>query len=63
MHMAGAEALVIAPYLCCTLLQVILSELCERITYRTAPDAEYEQFHSVLSILSYLLKVKLTLTL
>jgi len=35
---------------------VILTELCERIQVKRADDEDFEQFHSVLSILSYLLK-------
>src|SRR5690606_8161324 len=35
---------------------VILTELCERITFKTPTMASYEKFNSVLSILSYLLK-------
>ncbi|XP_062888148.1 inositol-3-phosphate synthase 1-A-like isoform X1 [Mobula hypostoma] len=35
---------------------VILTELCQRITFRTESDTEFQTFHSVLSILSYLCK-------
>jgi len=35
---------------------VILTELCERITYKTDKTTRFEKFHSVLSILSYLFK-------
>jgi len=37
----------------------ILAELMERITYKTEGMKEYEKFHPVLSILSYLLKAPL----
>jgi myo-inositol-1-phosphate synthase len=35
---------------------VILTELMQRITYKTGDMKDYENFHSVLSVLSYLLK-------
>jgi myo-inositol-1-phosphate synthase len=35
---------------------VVLTELCERIQWKTDDMKEFESFHSVLSILSYLLK-------
>ncbi|RDD36484.1 Inositol-3-phosphate synthase 1-A [Trichoplax sp. H2] len=35
---------------------VILAEVCQRISLKTEPSAAYESFHSVLSVLSYLLK-------
>jgi len=35
---------------------VILTEICERITFKTENMATFDKFHSVLSILSYLLK-------
>eukprot|EP00062_Callorhinchus_milii_P013671 gi/632962007/ref/XP_007897072.1/ PREDICTED: inositol-3-phosphate synthase 1 isoform X1 [Callorhinchus milii] len=38
---------------------VILTELCQRITFRTESDPEFQTFHSVLSILSYLCKAPL----
>jgi myo-inositol-1-phosphate synthase len=38
----------------------ILAELMERITYKTGDSKEFEKFHPVLSILSYLLKAPLT---
>lgn len=36
---------------------VILTELCQRITFRGPNQTTYQPFHSVLSILSYLCKV------
>ena len=41
---------------------VILTELCQRITFRGPNQTTYQPFHSVLSILSYLCKVKYYLT-
>ncbi|XP_038632511.1 inositol-3-phosphate synthase 1-B-like [Scyliorhinus canicula] len=38
---------------------VILTELCQRITFKTELDPEFQTFHSVLSILSYLCKAPL----
>ncbi|XP_064424495.1 inositol-3-phosphate synthase 1-A isoform X2 [Latimeria chalumnae] len=38
---------------------VILTELCQRITFKTESDAEFQTFHSVLSILSFLCKAPL----
>ncbi|XP_043577456.1 inositol-3-phosphate synthase 1-A-like isoform X1 [Chiloscyllium plagiosum] len=38
---------------------VILTELCQRITFKTELDLEFQTFHSVLSILSYLCKAPL----
>ncbi|KAG8454842.1 hypothetical protein GDO86_001165 [Hymenochirus boettgeri] len=35
---------------------VLLTELCQRITFRTEIDQEFQTFHSVLSILSFLFK-------
>lgn len=37
---------------------VILTELCQRITFRGPSQTTYQSFHSVLSILSYLCKVR-----
>jgi len=37
----------------------ILAELMQRITYRTEVMSEFDKFHPVLSILSYLLKAPL----
>lgn len=58
MHNTCEDSLLAAPLI---LDLVILSELCQRITYRTDDTAEFEQFHSVLSILSYLLKAPLAI--
>eukprot|EP00057_Strongylocentrotus_purpuratus_P006863 XP_011661337.1 PREDICTED: inositol-3-phosphate synthase 1-A [Strongylocentrotus purpuratus] len=38
---------------------VILTELCQRIEFKSACQSEYQRFHSVLSILSYLCKAPL----
>merc|ERR1712137_1155262 len=38
---------------------VILGELCDRITARKEGESEWEQFHPVLSLLSYMLKAPL----
>ena len=38
---------------------VILAEMCQRITFKVGGDAEFQQFNSVLSVLSYLLKAPL----
>lgn len=38
---------------------VILAELCQRITFKVAPETEFQKFNSVLSILSYLCKAPL----
>merc|ERR1711915_7339 len=38
---------------------IILSELVSRITYKTGDMQEYERFHPILSVLSYLLKAPL----
>ena len=38
---------------------VILSKMCQRVTFKVAGDAGYQQFNSVLSLLSYLCKVPL----
>jgi len=38
---------------------VILAELCERISIRKASDEKWENFHPVLSLLSYVLKAPL----
>lgn len=36
---------------------VILTEICQRITFRAPHQVTYQPFHPVLSILSYLCKV------
>jgi len=38
---------------------VILCEICQRITFKTADTSEWQSFHPVLSILSYLCKAPL----
>lgn len=38
---------------------VILTELCQRITFRTQQDTSFQSFHSVLSLLSFLCKAPL----
>lgn len=53
LHNTCEDSLLAAPII---LDLVILAELCERIYVKKAQDEEYERFHSVLSILSFLLK-------
>ena len=36
---------------------VLLAELLTRVTYRSTPEAEFENMYSVLGLLSYMLKV------
>eukprot|EP01097_Dermamoeba_algensis_P004849 TRINITY_DN3113_c0_g1_i1.p1 TRINITY_DN3113_c0_g1~~TRINITY_DN3113_c0_g1_i1.p1 ORF type:complete len:524 (-),score=107.93 TRINITY_DN3113_c0_g1_i1:43-1614(-) len=55
-HNTCEDSLLAAPLI---LDLVILTELMTRITYKTSNDAEFQPFHSVLSILSYLLKAPL----
>lgn len=55
LHNTCEDSLLAAPLM---LDLVILSELCERIQYRLA-DEDFESFHPVLSILSYLIKAPL----
>ncbi|XP_066277981.1 inositol-3-phosphate synthase 1-A-like [Branchiostoma lanceolatum] len=38
---------------------IILTEMCQRIKFKVGDDTEYQTFHSVLSILSYLCKAPL----
>lgn len=38
---------------------VILAEMCQRISFKTPSEKEYQSFHCVLSILSYLCKAPL----
>ncbi|XP_011403565.1 PREDICTED: inositol-3-phosphate synthase 1-A-like [Amphimedon queenslandica] len=52
LHNTCEDSLLAAPLI---IDLVIIAELCERIQVKTI-DGDYEQFHSVLSILSYLLK-------
>lgn len=37
---------------------VLLAELLTRVTYRSTPEAEFENMYSVLGLLSYMLKVR-----
>eukprot|EP00494_Astrolonche_serrata_P031389 UN31658 len=39
---------------------ILLTELCQRVTYKVQDNKEYESFNSILSILSYLLKAPMT---
>lgn len=59
MHNTCEDSLLASPII---LDLVILCELCERIQIRRAdaPEADFERFHSVLSLLSYLLKAPLS---
>ena len=56
MHNTCEDSLLAAPVM---LDLVILAELCERITYRIDSAGEFERFHPVMSILSYLIKAPL----
>jgi myo-inositol-1-phosphate synthase len=42
---------------------VLLAELLTRVTYRSTPEAEFENMYSVLGLLSYMLKVRLSFRL
>eukprot|EP00501_MAST-03F_sp_TOSAG23-6_P000452 GSMAST32.ASY1.ANO1.465.1 assembled CDS len=53
MHNTCEDSLLAAPLI---LDLVILTELMERISVKTQSNGEFERFHPVLSILSYLLK-------
>jgi len=53
MHNTCEDSLLAAPIM---LDLVVLAELTERISVKREKDATFEQFHSVLSILSFLLK-------
>jgi len=53
MHNTCEDSLLASPLI---IDLVILTELFQRITYQTAEMSEFETFHPVLSILSYLLK-------
>lgn len=59
MHNTCEDSLLASPLI---LDLVILAELMERIQYKTADMKEYDSFHPVLSILSYLLKAPLVPT-
>jgi myo-inositol-1-phosphate synthase len=52
-HNTCEDSLLAAPLI---LDLVIIAELMTRVTYKTQDEAEFQSFHSVLSILSYLLK-------
>jgi len=56
MHNTCEDSLLASPIM---LDLVILTELFQRISYKTKGMSEYEKFHPVLSILSYLLKAPL----
>jgi len=56
MHNTCEDSLLAAPVI---LDLVILAELTSRISYKTPEMQQFEQFHPVLSILSYLLKAPL----
>eukprot|EP01130_Rhizamoeba_saxonica_P002340 TRINITY_DN12164_c0_g1_i1.p1 TRINITY_DN12164_c0_g1~~TRINITY_DN12164_c0_g1_i1.p1 ORF type:complete len:520 (-),score=154.27 TRINITY_DN12164_c0_g1_i1:50-1609(-) len=56
MHNTCEDSLLAAPLI---IDLAILGELMERITYKTEEMDEFESFHAVLSILSYLLKAPL----
>ncbi|XP_039598511.1 inositol-3-phosphate synthase 1-A-like, partial [Polypterus senegalus] len=56
MHNTCEDSLLASPII---LDLVILTELCQRITFKTESEMEFQTFHSVLSILSYLCKAPL----
>jgi len=56
LHNTCEDSLLAAPII---IDLVILAELVERITYKTAQMGDFHKFHPVLSILSYLLKAPL----
>lgn len=56
MHNTCEDSLLATPLI---LDLVLVCELAERISFRKADDMEFERFHSVLSILSYMLKAPL----
>jgi len=53
MHNTCEDSLLASPII---IDLAILTELMQRITYKTGPTEEFQKFHPVLSILSYLLK-------
>lgn len=53
MHNTCEDSLLAAPLM---LDLVLLAELCGRIQYRVDGEGEFENFHPVLSMLSYLIK-------
>jgi len=56
MHNTCEDSLLASPVI---LDLIILSEMCERISFKTGDMKEFERLHPVLSILSYLLKAPL----
>lgn len=56
MHNTCEDSLLASPII---LDLCILAEICQRITFKVEGDQEYQQFNSVLSILSYLCKAPL----
>jgi len=56
MHNTCEDSLLAVPVM---LDLVVIAELMQRIQYKTAEMSEFENFHPVLSILSYLLKAPL----
>eukprot|EP00161_Ancyromonas_sigmoides_P010082 TRINITY_DN2510_c1_g1_i1.p1 TRINITY_DN2510_c1_g1~~TRINITY_DN2510_c1_g1_i1.p1 ORF type:complete len:546 (+),score=318.14 TRINITY_DN2510_c1_g1_i1:87-1640(+) len=56
LHNTCEDSLLAAPLM---LDLVLLAEMMERISFKTEEAAEYERFHPVLSVLSYLLKAPL----
>lgn len=56
MHNTCEDSLLASPVI---LDLIILSEMCERISFKTQDMEEFERLHPVLSILSYLLKAPL----
>lgn len=56
LHNTCEDSLLAAPLM---LDLVLLGEMMERISFRTDKAAEYQRFHPVLSVLSYLLKAPL----
>jgi len=57
MHNTCEDSLLASPLI---LDLVILTELFQRITFKLDDQTEYEGFHSVLSLLSFLIKAPLT---
>eukprot|EP01138_Halocafeteria_seosinensis_P006081 gb/GECG01006216.1/.p1 GENE.gb/GECG01006216.1/~~gb/GECG01006216.1/.p1 ORF type:complete len:575 (+),score=98.16 gb/GECG01006216.1/:1-1725(+) len=57
MHNVCEDSLLASPLI---IDLVVLGELCERIHVKKEGEQEYSRFHSVLSILSYLLKAPMT---
>lgn len=56
MHNTCEDSLLAAPII---LDLVILCEICERITFKVGNETEFQSFHPVLSLLSFLLKAPL----